>query len=141
MLKRSLIPAETVRAVLVESGHRCAICGVPCPIEMAHIVPWSEVKDNTAENLIALCANCHARADKEHWGERVLRNYKEKPWVAHFTQEEGEVIKSKRRVEFTIELEAQNLNDEKNLELLKYALAAFLDILPKDVRIKSVTEG
>lgn len=31
--------------------------------------------------MICLCASCHERADIEHWGERILREYKQKPWV------------------------------------------------------------
>jgi hypothetical protein len=33
------------------------------------------------ENLICLCASCHQRADTEAWGEKALRQYKERPSV------------------------------------------------------------
>jgi formylglycine-generating enzyme required for sulfatase activity len=78
---RPAIPADITRQILWESGHRCAVCGTPCPLERAHIVPWHKSKEHKAEDLICLCANCHERADKEKWGEKALRKYKETPWV------------------------------------------------------------
>jgi len=49
----------------VEAGHRCAIptCR-STTTEIAHIVPWAESHDNSFENLIALCPNCHTRFDQ-----------------------------------------------------------------------------
>ncbi|MCP4263686.1 MAG: HNH endonuclease [Planctomycetes bacterium] len=67
MSKRPSIPAEVSRQILIESGHKCAVCGEPCPLERAHITPFCNSQDHTFENLICLCANCHERADKEHW--------------------------------------------------------------------------
>ena len=141
MVDRPKVTANTVREVLVESGHRCAVCGQPCSLEMAHIVPWRAAKEHTSEDLIALCANCHARADKEGWGERVLRQYKNNPWVVRRASSAGGPTEATRSAEFTIELDASTVEDPKNLELLKNALAAFLDIAPSDVKIKSVKEG
>ncbi|NQT19989.1 MAG: HNH endonuclease, partial [Planctomycetes bacterium] len=81
MAKRPDIPAEIERQILVESGHRCATCGASSPLEIAHIIPWRESKQHRAEDLICLCANCHARADHEKWGAKTLREYKANPWV------------------------------------------------------------
>jgi hypothetical protein len=79
--KRPTIPREVQIAVLVESGHRCAVCGDPCPLERAHILPWCESRDHSLENLICLCASCHQRADLERWGKKVLHEYKKTPWI------------------------------------------------------------
>ncbi len=81
MPDRPPIPTEIARAILVESGHRCAVCGASCPLERAHIIPWHQSKEHRAEDLICLCASCHERADLEKWGEKALRQYKHKPWV------------------------------------------------------------
>ena len=81
MPNRPNIPAEIERQILIESGHRCAVCGASCPLERAHIVPWHKSKVHKAEDLICLCANCHERADQEKWGEKTLREYKCRPWV------------------------------------------------------------
>jgi len=81
MSNRPAIPAGITREILLESGHRCAVCGTPCPLERAHIIPWHKSREHKAEDLICLCANCHERADKEKWGEKTLREYKRRPWV------------------------------------------------------------
>ena len=63
---RPSVPAELERRVKIEAGHRCAI--PTCKynrVEIAHIVPWSEVFEHRFENLIALCPNCHNLYDKD----------------------------------------------------------------------------
>ncbi len=79
--KRPAIPRSTIRDLLIECGHRCAVCGDPSPLERAHIRAWSKTQDHALKNLICLCASCHQRADTELWGEETLRQYKKRPWV------------------------------------------------------------
>ena len=77
-MTRDTVPANVVRAVLVEAGHRCAIptCRATTT-EIAHIVPWAESKDNSLENLIALCPNCHTRYDQKKEIDRLaVKMYK-----------------------------------------------------------------
>lgn len=66
MIERLKIPKEIKRKVLLEAGHRCAIptCKY-ARVDIAHIIPWSESQDNSFENLIALCPNCHDLYDKD----------------------------------------------------------------------------
>jgi tetratricopeptide (TPR) repeat protein len=78
---RPPIPAEIERKVFVESGHRCAVCGDSFPLERAHIIPWNKSKEHKLEDLICLCASCHEKADLQKWGEKTLREYKERPWI------------------------------------------------------------
>lgn len=75
--ERPSIPMEIKRKVLVEAGHRCAIptCRFPTT-EIAHINPWAEVKEHFYDNLIALCPNCHTRADKGEIDKKSLKIYK-----------------------------------------------------------------
>lgn len=78
-MDRPNIPAETVRAVLVEAGHRCAIptCRATTT-EIAHIEPWARSQDNSFGNLIALCPNCHTRFDqKKEIDAKSIRIYKQ----------------------------------------------------------------
>lgn len=79
MSSRPAIPTAVRREVLFEARYRCAVCCEPTPLENAHVVPWSETRDHTAANLIALCANCHTRADKEKWGKSQLHGFKKRP--------------------------------------------------------------
>lgn len=77
-MSRDTIPAEVKRAVLVEAGHRCAIptCRATTT-EIAHIVPWADTQDNSFENLIALCPNCHTRFDQKKEIDRLaVKMYK-----------------------------------------------------------------
>ena len=78
MTTRPAIPQATKDAVLVESGHRCSIptCQTTTPIEFAHIVPWVTSQDHSPDNLIVLCANCHALQEKGHISRNALRKYK-----------------------------------------------------------------
>jgi hypothetical protein len=77
MGKRLHLPAKLRRRILVEAGHRCAIptCRLPTT-EVAHIKPWKEVKEHKYENLIALCPNCHKRAERGEIDRKSLRIYK-----------------------------------------------------------------
>jgi hypothetical protein len=78
MAKRPAIPADLRRAILVEAGHRCAIqtCRNEANVDVHHIVPWSKSKTHEPADLIALCPNCHRRADKGHIDRKSLRKYK-----------------------------------------------------------------
>ncbi len=78
-MQRDAVPTDIKRAVLVEAGHRCAIptCRATTT-EIAHIVPWTETQDNSFENLIALCPNCHTRFDqKKEIDRQSVRMYKQ----------------------------------------------------------------
>jgi hypothetical protein len=74
---RPAIPKELERQVLMEAGHRCAIptCRHPTT-QMAHIVPWAEVKEHKFDNLIALCPNCHSRYDRKEIDRKAMLQYK-----------------------------------------------------------------
>ena len=106
MTNRPSIPVEIRREVLVESGHRCAVCGEPLPLELAHIVPWRKIKEHTSDNLICLCANCHERADKEKWTQKDLHEYKKKPWVMrhHDRGKKDDIPVSISTVQITIDM-------------------------------------
>ena len=75
--QRPPIPAPLKRRVLVEAGHRCAI--PTCrhiQVELHHIIPWATCGSHEYDNLIALCPNCHLRADRGEIDRKALRLYK-----------------------------------------------------------------
>ena len=77
MESRPAIPMAIKRKVLMESGHRCAIPTCKqTPVELAHIIPWSKVKEHTFENLIALCPTCHTRFDRGDIDKKSIEQYK-----------------------------------------------------------------
>src|SRR5262245_61660937 len=75
--QRPAVPADLERRVLVEAGHRCAVpvCK-QTPVELAHIVPWSQVKTHQFDNLIALCPTCHTRYDNGEIDRKSMLVYK-----------------------------------------------------------------
>src|SRR5258708_15613587 len=81
---RLSIPSEVRRRILVEAGHRCAIptCRY-IQVDVHHIIPWSKCKEHKYENLIALCPNCHQRADSGEIDRKSLRLYKRNLRFAH----------------------------------------------------------
>lgn len=74
---RPHIPAELEREILVEAGHRCAIptCR-QIPVQIDHIRDWAKVREHRAENLIALCPNCHARKTRGEIDVKAMLRYK-----------------------------------------------------------------
>ena len=92
---RPAVPSETKRRVLVESGHRCAIptCRY-IEVDIHHIIPWSFCRTHDYENLIALCPNCHKRADRGEIDRKALRLYKFNLRTAHdkFSQLEVDML-------------------------------------------------
>jgi hypothetical protein len=92
---RPPISAELRRRVLVEAGHRCAI--PTCrhiEVDIHHIVPWSQSKSHEYTNLIALCPNCHRRADRNEIDRKSLLIYKSNLRFVHdkFSQFEVDVL-------------------------------------------------
>ena len=72
------IPAEIKRAVLLESGHACAIptCQFPAT-EFAHIEPYANVKKHEVSNIVALCPNHHHLFDQKKMIDRKsMKAYK-----------------------------------------------------------------
>lgn len=93
--QRLTIPAELQRRVLIEAGHRCAIptCRY-IEVEIHHIVPWEQCHKHVYENLIALCPNCHWRANAGKIDRKSLLIYKANLRFAHdkFSQFEIDVL-------------------------------------------------
>lgn len=92
---RPAIPADIRRRVLVEAGHRCAIPACRhIEVEVHHITPWSKCREHKYENLIALCPNCHTRADRGDIDRKSLRLHKFNLRFAHdrFSQFELDVL-------------------------------------------------
>lgn len=138
MQNRPAIPNETKRELLIEVGHRCAVCGESCPLEKAHIIPWNKSENHNKENLICLCANCHQRADVEKWGEATLKEYKKTPWVMRrFKIDE---IKTKSLIRISLDVEYENFGT-RDKNMLIHALASFLEISPEEISIEMIEKG
>lgn len=92
---RPAIPSELRRRVLVEAGHRCAIATCRhIEVDVHHIVPWETCRAHEYQNLIALCPNCHRRADRGEIDRKSLHIYKASLRFTHdrFSQFEVDVL-------------------------------------------------
>src|SRR6059058_1324297 len=77
MKDRPALPSALERQVRLEAGHRCAIPTCQqTPVEIAHIVPWTQVMKHTFDNLIALCPTCHTRYDSGGIDRKAMKQYK-----------------------------------------------------------------
>lgn len=92
---RPAIPARLKRALFEEAGYRCAIptCRGTSALEMAHIQPWSKVREHTFENMIVLCAVDHTRFDRGEIPTQSVQAYKRNLALLH-----GRYSDAERRV-------------------------------------------
>ena len=134
---RPPLPAELKRQILVEAGHRCAIptCRHPTT-EIAHIEPWSKVKKHEYSNLIALCPNCHTRAEKGQIDKKSLNTYKRilQRLTDKFDRFELNVLSELREkrmvlIPASMILLIKNLLDEKLIRL--QGMGVHFDEMPK----------
>lgn len=88
-------PPAIARKLRQEANFGCARCGHPL-IDNAHVIPYRETGEFLAEDMIALCPNCHRMADKAEYTESVLREYKTNPRnKTHVGLEEGFFVNNK----------------------------------------------
>jgi len=52
-------PVAVRRELLVEAGHRCAICEDSAPFQYHHIVEFSTVPHYDVRHMLAICGTCH----------------------------------------------------------------------------------
>jgi hypothetical protein len=72
-------PLPISRQLRREANFGCARCGHPL-LDNAHIIPYSQTREFKAEDMIALCPNCHRTADDGDYPESVLRKFKSDPY-------------------------------------------------------------
>ncbi|WP_433953592.1 HNH endonuclease [Curtobacterium flaccumfaciens] len=76
--RRPAVPTALKRRLFEEAGYRCAIptCKGTAALEMAHIEPWSKVRQHDFENMIVLCAVDHTRFDRGEIPVQSIRAFK-----------------------------------------------------------------
>ena len=83
-MTRTPILINTERKLWAESFGYCANPGCGTELfkggkknaDLAHIVPYAQTKDNSFENLVAVCPSCHRSADTSENQEEILREWK-----------------------------------------------------------------
>lgn len=134
---RPAIPIEIRREVLFEARHHCAVCCESLPLEYAHIIPWSDTQDHSVPNLIALCANCHSRADKEKWGDSYLKRYKDKPCILERNTLPPMSPEQKMIVDLVISTPPDHMTPLQKM-ILQSAISAYTGILLEQTKIVMV---
>jgi type I restriction enzyme R subunit len=137
MSNRPAIPIEVQREVLFQARHRCAVCCESTPLERAHIIPWTKTFDHTEPNLIALCANCHQRADLEKWGEVFLRRYKQNPCALASNALPPISAEQKAMVNFIVDVDPDSMTEPQRLRLASM-FAAYAGVQFSEVRVITV---
>jgi 5-methylcytosine-specific restriction endonuclease McrA len=56
--------------VLERDGWRCQYCGASNRLQVHHICSRSQLGDDTDENLITLCADCHGDIHRNRFNPR-----------------------------------------------------------------------
>lgn len=138
MPDRPAIAIDIQREVLFESRHRCAVCCEPTPLERAHVRPWNKSHDHSVENLIALCANCHERADTEKWGEAYLKRYKKQPCALAANAMPPMLPEQKAIVDLIVGLSPDAMTDHQRLRLASM-VAAYAGVQFTSVSVVSVS--
>jgi hypothetical protein len=95
---RPAVPLPLERRLKEEAGYRCAIptCRQTVGLEMAHIDPWSKVKEHRFDNMIVLCSTCHIRYDivKDIPRLSIMQFKRNLSLLSHrYTQVENQVLR------------------------------------------------
>ena len=70
-MDKRYIAAPIRRALRQEVNFCCPLCGCPV-LEYHHIIPWCESNNHKINDMIALCPNCHAKADNGAYDRKYL---------------------------------------------------------------------
>lgn len=72
------IPVDVTQKVLHEAAYKCANprCRYPITLDRHHLIPYANGGPNTADNLLALCPNCHADHHAGRIPDASLRAWK-----------------------------------------------------------------
>ncbi len=71
-------PIAVRRLLLVETGHRCAVCTDRAPPQFHHIIEFSELKHHDPEHMLAVCGTCHSKMTNGSIDRQTQRQYKDK---------------------------------------------------------------
>src|SRR5688500_8238128 len=78
MSPRKALPLDLVSLTLHEAGYRCAnpVCRTILTLDIHHMVRLADGGPDSAENLLALCPNCHSLHHKGIIPAASIRTWK-----------------------------------------------------------------
>lgn len=75
-------PRKAIRQILrKEVNYGCPICGVPYLTWHHFDPPWEVEHHERPEGIIALCHNCHDKADAGRYTKDQLKDFKKNPYI------------------------------------------------------------
>ena len=122
-----------------QARHRCAVCCEPTPLERAHIRPWSKSQEHSVRNLIALCANCHTRADNEDWGVETLRRYKKNPCALAANAPPIATVEQQAIIDIVISSDPDSMTGMQRLRIVSM-VAAYVGARIRDIQVLWVSQ-
>jgi type I restriction enzyme R subunit len=137
MSDRPAIPIATQRELLFECRYRCACCCEPVSLEKAHIDSWRKSKDNSPENLVVLCANCHIRSHAEKWPESQLYKFKQKPCALERDRMPAVSAEQKAMIDLIIATHPDAMTRTERSRLVRM-VAAYAEVNLADLYIVAV---
>src|SRR5882762_7670624 len=138
MSNRPTISRAIKEELLFEVRHRCAVDCEPVSLEMAHVIAWRKTQDNTAPNLIVLCANCHTRCDAEQWPESELRKYKQRPCALERDMMPVMSAEQKVMVDLILAVHPDFMTEKERFRFASMT-AAYAGVTYSEVRVVAVT--
>jgi hypothetical protein len=77
-MSRKAIPIDVTIRVLHQAAYKCANprCRYPITLDRHHLDPYSKGGADSADNLLALCPNCHAEYESGKIPEATVRAWK-----------------------------------------------------------------
>jgi hypothetical protein len=76
--RRSSLSLSTKQLVLHEAGYRCGnpACRSILTLDIHHLIPVADGGEDSPDNLLALCPNCHALHHRGHIASESIRSWK-----------------------------------------------------------------
>lgn len=132
--------SENVIDILMESHHRCSLCGDSCPLERDYIILLDKNKPDTPDNRIYLCESCWSKAEKEKWDEYILKEQKKNP--VNFRYPGKAVLRSHKpsKVQMILDMDLNDFGGKLKVFLIS-CISSFLAIAPSLVKITQVGQG
>ena len=110
------------------------------PLQRAHIRRWSESQDHSASNLVALCANCHSRADNEKWGANFLKRYKKNPCALAAHLPPAVTAEQKAIIDIVVNSEPESMTENQRLRFVSM-IAAYAGVHIGEIQLHSVSRA
>lgn len=137
MSDRPAIPEQTKRDLLFECRYRCACCCEPVSLEKAHIDPWCKSKDNSFENLVVLCANCHTRSHTDNWPESDLKRFKLQPCALERDRLPPVSAEQQAMIDLIAVKSVEAMTPTERTRLVRM-MAAYADVMVSQISVEAV---